>query len=203
MSRRGIVLSALLLASAGTAASADVLKINTVNYAGVEASLLRIAEQAATQILSQAGVGVQWCEASTGRFRSRCPADALRLVILPRHMRERLKLARNEALGMALMTMDGLTGDTAYIFMDRIENLVFEDTAGRRSILARLLGHVMVHEVGHLLLGAGNHRLRSIMTPIWGPAEVQGALQGGLLFGPEHVERISEFLCERSADGGS
>jgi hypothetical protein len=118
-------------------------------------------------------------------------------------MRERLNLLHSETLGMALLARDGQTGDTAYIFIDRIENLVFEDTPGRQSIIAKVLGNVIVHEVGHLLLGAGNHRLRSIMTPIWGSAEVLGALQGSLLFGSEQASRIAETMCERSADAGS
>ena len=37
----------------------------------------------------------------------------------------------------------------------------------------RGLGHVMAHEVGHLLLGGHSHAATGLMTPDWNPLETR------------------------------
>jgi hypothetical protein len=200
LDRAGIFLAALFVAFPSAAVSADAVKINLLNYAGVDMPTLTRAIEAATQVFAQAGVESQFCEAFPTRINSGCPAVALRMIILPRAMRERLHLPRSEALGMAMMTADGKDGDTAYVFVDRIERIAASESAGSTQVVARLIGHVIAHEAGHLLLGAGNHRLKSIMTPLWGNDEVQAALQGVLRFCEEHVDRLHQSLRERLTD---
>lgn len=59
-----------------------------------------------------------------------------------------------------------------------------ERTAARYGV-ARvvLLGHVIAHELGHLLLGRGSHG-SAVMKEIWGSSELAQLAQGALMFSP-------------------
>ena len=64
---------------------------------------------------------------------------------------------------------------------------VFYGTAYRLSESGRLnlgevLGHVMAHELGHLLLGSNAHSRLGIMRPHWSAEELQSLRMGKLLF---------------------
>jgi len=57
----------------------------------------------------------------------------------------------------------------------------------RRTLLSKqlLLGHVMAHELGHLLLGSNSHSERDLMREMWWPDELRRAAIGKLFFTPE------------------
>jgi hypothetical protein len=58
--------------------------------------------------------------------------------------------------------------------------------------LARVLGHVMAHELGHLLLGSNAHSRQGIMCPNWHAGELRLASMGGLLFSEEQGRFMRE-----------
>ena len=59
---------------------------------------------------------------------------------------------------------------------------------------SQLLGHVIAHEMGHLLLPSGAHSAAGLMRPIWDLAQVQAADQGALTFTPDQAGLIREHL---------
>jgi hypothetical protein len=70
---------------------------------------------------------------------------------------------------------------SAKLYYDRVERL------SRRTLLSKqlLLGHVMAHELGHLLLGSNSHSERDLMREMWWPDELRRAAIGKLFFTPE------------------
>jgi hypothetical protein len=51
----------------------------------------------------------------------------------------------------------------------------------------RVLGHVMAHELGHLLLGSNAHAEIGIMRPRWFGQQLRAVERGALFFSPEQA----------------
>jgi hypothetical protein len=59
-----------------------------------------------------------------------------------------------------------------------------------------LLGCVIVHEIGHLLLGAEGHSADGIMQPHLGPKQVRQAITGTLMF-TSHQSKLLRAAARR------
>jgi len=53
-----------------------------------------------------------------------------------------------------------------------------------------ILGHVMAHEIGHLLLGTHAHSPAGIMLPQWHGNELRRLMMGTLLFTPQQARAV-------------
>ena len=60
--------------------------------------------------------------------------------------------------------------------------------------LADTLGHVMAHELGHLLLGSNSHSGMGIMRAHWQSEELRRLSRGGLWFTNEQADRMTGKL---------
>src|SRR5262249_48328918 len=60
------------------------------------------------------------------------------------------------------------------------------------SELPVIMGCVMAHELGHLLLGDPSHSSSGIMQPLWGREQIRQALIGGLKFTKEQASRLQK-----------
>ena len=99
-----------------------------------------------------------------------------------------------DAMGAAPAADDG-TGRVAYAFYVRIEAL-----AQRRGIdVAKVLGIVMAHEIGHLLLGFGAHSSAGIMSGRWGKFEMDLVAAGLLGFTKEQADVIRRAVVRLNA----
>ena len=98
------------------------------------------------------------------------------------------------ALGFALTQPEGKThGETAYVFVNKVADLIEKEPFADLGVM---LGHMMAHELGHLLLGRG-HSHSGLMS-----AEVAGrtlklAGAGRLHFTRKQVKRIRQSVGER------
>lgn len=131
------------------------------------------AQHLARQILSRAGLSLDWCK----RERT-CPdwSGRLRLHLLP-HAPASLNLA---AMAEAFV----FEGHTIRIYWNRLND--------RRSALApaQLLAHVIVHEVMHLLQGCNRHSDSGIMKASWTEEDYSRMRRGQLTFATEDLELI-------------
>jgi len=94
--------------------------------------------------------------------------------------------------GVAFLSESG-TGAYGDVFYDSVEKL-YRDWG---VSLPRVLGHVMAHELGHLLLGSNGHSRDGIMRPSWHGNDLQRASKGSLLFSPEQAKSMRDRLSRK------
>jgi len=95
-------------------------------------------------------------------------------------------------------TMFGFAEGTALasVFYGRIEHFA-RDVHRDETEIPVILGHVMAHEIGHLLLGSASHSKTGIMCGQWDRNYLRRALIGRQLFTPEQIERIQAEVPRR------
>ena len=129
-----------------------------IDYAPVPSHVLRIAKAETERVYMDIGVAIQDEEQTPE------PARTVTVIILDAH-RADLKALSSHALGTAPGTPTA-RGTIAYILYDRIES-----AARRHARMAgELLGLVIAHEIGHLLLPHNAHAQNSIMQADWDSA---------------------------------
>ena len=79
-------------------------------------------------------------------------------------------------------------GRLANVMYSRVERL-----AGSRANVATVLGHVMAHEIGHLLLSPNAHASGGIMAAT---LDLQLAARGVLWFSAKEANRLRTRLAE-------
>jgi hypothetical protein len=111
-------------------------------------------------------------------------------------------------LGYTLPTNKGRIGRTANIFYARVFDMAFyrpvaRPVAGRfETAQGIILGHVIAHEIGHILLGPGSHSETGIMSFPWGRKQLVDASRGLLRFTPEEARNMLSKLDDLFAEGG-
>jgi len=111
-------------------------------------------------------------------------------------MASRLKLRWDE-VGRFMLASDDAFGTIADIYTDRLTDL----TCGRKWALGPILGELIAHEIGHLLLGPDSHCTGGIMRPHWGERDLEEAQRGQMLFTAQQAERMRAQAVERIESG--
>jgi len=148
------------------------------NFRQVQRTTLARAEEESGRILARAGVHVTWRDCPTGN--DACQKGQGRVFFLA----IKAGPVQNEFLdtvsGYAL-----LPHQLAVVHYDYLPR-VPPDKRGINET-AMVLGCVITHELGHLLLGDREHSIAGIMQEHWGVAQIQSALQSHLGFLPEEA----------------
>ncbi len=174
------------------------------NYAHVAPRVLNESEQEAAMTFTRAGVDTAWVDCPLSPQESErysaCFADLggtdVAVRILSRRMSRQLRRipAPDAALGFAIaFSRQERLGFVSVVY-DRVEELGRE---GRASV-GQILGGVIAHEVGHLLLGPRAHSASGIMLAHWSSRELTLAAQSDLVFVPEQAERLRVELLART-----
>jgi hypothetical protein len=153
------------------------LNIRLYNLAGVSPQILDRAAEEATRILATAAVDIVWQQGPndwpearafdlTGHGKGQHPKPDTRNYLVV-GIRRGDPSAFPGALGFALP--DAQIGVHATIFYDRIEQV----TQLVIITVPKMLGHVMAHEIGHVLLGSTEHSPVGIMKAIWDRTDFQ------------------------------
>jgi hypothetical protein len=95
------------------------------------------------------------------------------------------RLSTNEVFGVAFLSAEG-TGCYSDVFYDRAMEL----HANWNVDLADILGNVMAHELGHLLLGSNSHASMGIMRAHWQGEDLRRLSRGNLLFTNEQADQM-------------
>lgn len=172
------------------------LAVGIHNYAGVPHATLTYGQEQATEIFGRMGIKLQWVDCPTSneeteKFRS-CGqvmnSGGVFLKILPERMATRFGLPDTK-LGVAVPPR------AAFVFYQRIQNLA----KGKGLLEFAILGPVMTHELGHLLLGKGSHSADGIMNEVMLQEAFRGAEKGVLpLFTAQQAQRMRAWLLERT-----
>jgi hypothetical protein len=179
------------------AGAAEVeVRVRLQNYANVPAVWLAKAKAVATGILENAGVRVLWsdCSPNSNRLDNLCsipsgPVD-LQLRILSEEMAKRTQRSRH-SMGSAMVS--GRFPFIASVFYHRAVEL----EAGRPGARAEILGGILAHEIGHLLLAENSHSGTGVLRAQWGDQELRMIARGRLWFTPEQAARMVSLVMER------
>ena len=168
------------------------LPLFVYDYAGVAPDIRAAAGEVTRYIYAAIGVDIIWVDrcplACHIAFSQEAQADTtvgdLMVIILPDDMTSREFPA--EAMGAALEE-----SSMVYAFFGRVRAFARD----RDLWPATLLGHVIAHEVGHVLLRQG-HAPKGLMRAKWVERELLQARTGGLGFTATEGHRIRSRLGE-------
>ena len=163
-------------ANAATPGDALFVRVLAVNQAMVPDVTLREAERQAARIFSVMGITLVWINVKDNEPYYDPGAHA-RIIVVSNSRTQR----NRRTLGIAH------SGNmTAYPFYTRIVAFAEDNSAG----VAGLLGHVMAHELGHLLLPSNSHSLRGLMRAQWDREQLDDMAKGLLTFAPDQADLI-------------
>ena len=194
----------LLFSVAASCLASMQVKITIHNDAQIPENMLTQATHEAARIFRAAGVDSVWivCHSPNGgdsdssSCSSRVDLSHISLRVVPWSA----KLG-DSIFGTAFLSEKG-GGAYSDVFYPSVEKLRSDSDASR----SRLLGHVMAHEIGHLLLGTHSHSAFGIMQPCWQGKELQRIGMGTLLFTPEQARKMRARLTmtksEEPVSGG-
>jgi hypothetical protein len=203
-------LAALAATGSGTLAwaknpekTAEVITLRVYDYAQVSRPALLAAEGEATRILRQASVELRWVdcptvEAERDSYRQCLSAgleDALVIRVLPKAM-VGLQEKTADTLGSAIGCDHGPCS-VAGVYYDRVRSLSGAATAP----VPTLLGRVMAHEIGHILLGPQAHSRTGIMRAYWTDHELSSAASQEMVFTAEQSHRMKSRIAEQAQAG--
>ena len=172
--------------SAHAADASPTIKVRVINYtAAASFTTVTRAEREAARILEDAGLNVVWLDCPVGQSAAK-PTDPCREPLLPTDILLRVLTDKNrkgvqgEAFGFAVVPV------LASVYYEHAVSLArYGDYE-----TPKILGCVMVHEIGHLLLGLNSHSDFGIMRAHWRRKEIQKIMWGGLHFTPQQSEMI-------------
>lgn len=193
----------------GRAASIEqpqaLLTVRVYNHVGVPAGVMRPATQIAREIYRKIGIDTLWvsCMARDGQtVASLCatPPDVtnIRVQIGSETDATRFGAGPNSS-GYAMPAKQGKFGSTTILFFNRISRQATESGVA----IETLLGHMLAHEIAHLLLGrdpAGgdSHSKSGIMKAPWGRSELRLASTGALRFHNREKRRLISNAIARN-----
>jgi hypothetical protein len=162
------------------------------NDDGVSGPVLKSAELEAQRIFEAAHIGILWRECTPAQDKAEVD-PACHALRTPNHLN--LRIVRGSArenddvFGVAFLGADG-AGAYSDVFYGSVEKL---QDAGHGNV-GRILGHVMAHEIGHLLIGSHAHSPWGIMAAKWHGEDLRRLEMGRLLFTAEQEKSIYRRL---------
>ena len=171
--------------------------VRLFNNFGIAANDLTWALADARAIFLQADVAMAWrdCSRQQQPLANGCgdiPAANEVLVRLVASPAPRASIER-VSLGTSLVDLEGAHGVLATVFPDRVS--LVARAAGVAE--APVLGRVIAHEIGHLLLGVGTHAERGLMRAFWSRRSLQHAASNDWRFSTSESARMRRGLLAR------
>ena len=184
--------------------SAAKIQVFVYNYAGLPAGTLAQAEQEAARIYHLTGIETEWLDCPLTPEQAeqypacRLPITPTRLAVgvLSRAMADTIKLSP-KTFGEAYIPADGSFARFAKV----CGYCAAELAAGLEVTHGVMLGHLMAHELGHLLLGQGSHGASGLMHVPWHRKELQKVSQGALMFMSWEGDRMRAQILDRFSAG--
>ena len=169
------------------------LRVSVFNDARIPPPTLLRAEKVATQVFAASGISLDWLNcggpAEPGTAQAACNEASF-----PSHLHIRIRPRslnlEPSTIGLSYSGQDG-AGRQADIFYAGISLL--EQTNHADSGV--LLGKVIAHELGHLLLGPDSHAPSGLMRPLWNADDLSCAGAGQLLFTRAQSQKLRARLA--------
>jgi hypothetical protein len=191
------VLTTCILLGPTPASAAENPQLHALVYndAQVSPETLTGAEQRAAEIFSQAGFDVNWVNCT--HLDSDSEASGCNVVEGPGNLVLRIishvaSSTSDVAFGVAFLGLDG-TGRYSDVFWNRAQELHTNSNVD----IAGILGSVIAHEMGHLLLGSNAHAISGIMRAHWEAGELRRINMGTLVFLPQQGKRMRARIAQQ------
>ncbi len=170
------MIGAALLMIVGTAVAAETpepatIRLQLRNEAKVPEAVLDESRQEVGRIFARAGFEVIWTDAEPGLTVS-IGLDALGY-----------DRAASQVMGVAVPAKSGAT---VQVFIRQVWLFARTYRVGRGA----MLGHVIAHEVGHVLLATHFHSATGLMRGAWDDAQMRDLASGDLTFTDGQARRI-------------
>jgi hypothetical protein len=173
-----------ILAAVGMAARAQTVTVY-IRFDGGDSDLKPLmAQDIASRMFGTAGVRISW-RADWPRPKQEEPPIVIDLTS---------NTPRTLCPG-ALAYAHVFEGIHIQIFWDRVR----ENADGHPLLTNKLLAHVMVHEITHILQGLKRHSAEGVMKAHWTSSDIMNMGWKPLPFGPEDIELIHRGLANRAA----
>jgi hypothetical protein len=190
-----ILMSCIACVGRNVESGAPQVSVNVYNDPGVPANALLRAERSAGGIFRTAGLHVTWksCEnvpqdLSSQQGCGKTGGVSLSIRVIPH------PLTRTDSVfGTSFLDEHG-SGIYGDIFFDNVQHM----SEAAHVNLGDVLGHVIAHEIGHLLLGRDAHSQAGIMRPHWYKEELKSLAMGRLLFTNEQGRWMTEKVSTGS-----
>jgi hypothetical protein len=181
------------------------IEVHIYNYSVFSAEMVARAEQETARILERIGVATIWvvCPPSSqeGVRNEACalPDTPTRLTLrlFSNSLASRVRLG-GDVFGYALLPADEGFGLVANVYADRIREL-----PNGGECAGVILGRVIAHELGHLLLGKNGHSAAGIMHTPWRSQDLELHREGVMLFLPGESKRIRTQVLARMSSGST
>lgn len=172
------ILAGLMLAAACAGEEGPPKVQVCLSYTGVEPQPAFRAKFVAAEIFRRIGVRITWSHCATAK-----DPDV------------RILVAANAPAGLP----NGVyayalpyEGQTVKVFYDRLR-------ARNRSYLGDVWGHVMAHEIAHLLQGVARHSEQGVMQAYWDASEREAMSYRPLAFTPYDAQLIHSGIQVRTS----
>ena len=166
-----------------------VLTVLVLDRVGTDPTIRDIARAQAIRILDNAGVELRWIDAN-GVDAPHLPSTTTRYATVVIAKEVPGAWDTGHALGFAPVRT--WPYPRAYVFTSLIKAYVQDFIQGDPGFPI-ILGHAIVHELGHLAIPGDAHGI-DIMRHDWGFREWQEALGGTLLFDPGQARVLRQAL---------
>jgi hypothetical protein len=174
------------------------IAVRVYNFAPISERDLDAASQVTARILRKAGVRPDWqlCAAAEGQMPEACNAPmaadevAVRIVRRPKLTKGALGCSE---CGTAIEDSSGL-GIYATLVYDCFNLLPRTEDL----LPSFILGTLMAHEIGHLLLAGEDHSPQGIMRAQMRDRDWKLAAVGALVFTPDQADRIRSEVSRRT-----
>jgi hypothetical protein len=211
MAARSISVMAAVLVTVGAGpahagqddpAGLRTMVVRTYNGFGVPGRDLARAESTAGDIFADIGIRAVWIECGSGRHPQTATPSVCGKPVTPAEVLLRMgaagRLDAPSLMGSALVTSRaGAPSMLATVFVDRVL-----DVARAAGVDPRvLIGRVIAHEIGHVLLSNDAHATSGLMRANWLQAELRGTRPGDWHFLSSEARVIRDEVTSRTGGG--
>jgi hypothetical protein len=210
-SMRGVLVLIVLLSIGGERPSAArdagdsplTVTAQIHDYVHLSPEALSVASDLVSRVYKPVGVRIDWLtpmrqnlhrpQSATPREPSHSPIAQFTVIILTPEMTRRGHIEEG-VLGFAAVATDGGLGRIAYVIYDRVQQQASTGAIDE----TQLMGLVMAHELGHLILGPGSQGEAGLMKGHWDREDLR---QFGMItprFSPSEAEEIRAMLAIES-----
>jgi hypothetical protein len=177
------------------------VKVSVFNDAQITKGKVATAEKVAAGLFAPTGIRIDWLNCGLATETSD-ETDSCNEAAFPTHLAIRLRqksLNLSEStLGLSYLGQDGI-GCYADVFYAGVDPIQRDTGLSSEAIL----GFVIAHELGHLLLGTNSHATAGIMRANWRKPELSAAGKGLLGFSEAQAKTMRARLENFSSRAGA